>query len=209
MLGKYRLGLVVVAGLMAAGCGSSSDAATPSGGGGVGGNTEKPVDRVLFDQDFEGVCAGAPQKAAADYDKAASGIHPLLAFSSSTIDSNASKLAPVTIPEGFTRRWAEGKNNLAEVQLVVCAKRVKDSVVKTCTGYQKDGKDTGQVVTLHNATYEVDLYAAKTGEKVASKTIEAKTTDCPTLIMGDRKDDYASVQDAVVEFIQPHVKTGA
>jgi hypothetical protein len=206
MRGKYLLGLVVV-GLMAAGCGSSSSGGTATPGG-QGGTPAKPVDRVLFTQDFEGLCSGAPQQGAADYDKSVAGIHPVVGFSSSTIDADASKLSEITIPEGFTRRWAEGKNNLAEVELVVCAKRVKDSVVKTCTGYQKDGKDTGQVVTLHNASYQVDLYAAKTGEKIASKAIEAKTTDCPTLIMGDRKDDYASVQDAVVEFVQPHVKTG-
>jgi hypothetical protein len=204
MRGKYWLGLVV-AGLVTAGCGSSGGGtATPAGGGAEA----KPVDKVLFTQDFEGVCAGAPQQGAADYDKSVAGIHPVVGFSSSTIDSDAKKLSEITIPEGFTRRWAEGKNNLKEVELVVCAKRVKDDVVKTCTGYQKDGKDTGQVVTLHNATYQVDLYAAKTAEKVASKVIDVKTTDCPTLIMGDRKDDYPSAQDAVVEFMQPHVKTG-
>ncbi len=202
---KRRFGLFgfVAIGLLVAGCGSSSDG---PGSGGVGSGGDKPVDRVLFDSDFEGVCSGAPQAAAAAYDKAAGGIHPLLGFGSSPLESDANKLSTLTIPEGFTRRWAEGKNNLAEVQLVVCAKRIKDTAVKTCDGYKKDGKDTGQKVTIHNATYEVTLFAAKTGEQIASKTIDA-TDECPTIIFGDTKDHYPNVEDAVVAFVQPMVKS--
>ncbi len=201
-----RCGLLgaVAIGLLVAGCGSSSD--TPaSGGGGAGG--AKPVDRVLFDSDFEGVCSGAPQAAAAAYDKAATGIHPVLGFGSSTLNSDANNLLPLTIPEGFTRRWAEGKNNLAEVQLVVCAKRIKDTEVQECDGYQKDGKDTGQVVTLHNASYEVKVFAAKTGEEIAAKTIDATSDECPSFVVSDTKDYYPSVDEAVVTFVQPIVKT--
>lgn len=199
--------LVVAAGL-AAGCNSSGEPGTAEEADQAVPVAQAPEDRVLFDTDFEGVCSGAPQAGAAAYDKARPGIHPVLGFSSSTIDVNADKLSALTIPEGFTRRWKDGSNTLAEVELVVCARRTTDTVVRTCDGYQRDGKDTGQVVTLHSAGYEVTLHAAKTGEKVAGTTIETPATDCPTIIMGDRKDDYPDPADAVVEFIQPYVKTG-
>lgn len=206
MHGKHISGLlgVVALGLLVAGCGSSSGA-TGSGSGGAPG-TDKPADRVLFDSDFEGVCSGAPQAAAAAYDKAAGGIHPVLGFGSSTLNSDANSLVPVTIPEGFTRKWQEGKNNLTEVQLVVCAKRIKDTVVKTCDGYKRDGKDTGQVVTLHNASYQVKVYVAKSGEELAAKTVDASSDDCPSFVTSSTKDAYPSIDDEVVAFAQPHVK---
>jgi hypothetical protein len=205
---KRRFGLfgVVAIGLLVAGCGSSSDDPPASSGG---SGDDKPVDRVLFDSDFEGVCSGAPQAAAAAYDKATAGIHPVLGFGSSTLNSDANKLLPLTIPEGFTRKWAQGQNNLAEVQLVVCAKRIKDTVVKTCDGYQKDGKDTGQKVTLHNASYELKLFAAKTGEELAAKAIDVNADDCPSFVTSDTTDHYPSVDEAVVAFVQPMVKTDA
>ncbi len=205
MRGNRRFGLfgVVAIGLAVAGCGSSGSSGTGGGGG------DKPADRVLFDTDFQGVCSGAPQAAAAAYDKATAGIHPLLGFGSSPLETDANKLSALTVPEGFTRRWAQGQNTLAEVQLVVCAKRVKDTVVKTCDGYQKDGKDTGQKVILHNASYEVKLFAAKTGEQLATKNIDATEDDCPTIVTGDTTDYYPHVDETVVAFVQPVVKTEA
>jgi hypothetical protein len=214
MWGRRSVGLVgvVAIGLVMTACGSSSgssgSAGSPGDGGGGGGG-DKPADRVLFDTDFQGVCSGAPQAAAAAYDKAVAGIHPVLGFGSSPLETDANKLTAMTIPEGFTRRWAQGQNNLAEVQLVVCAKRIKDTATKTCDGYKKNGVDTGQKVTIHNATFEVKLFAAKTGEQLATKNIDASDDDCPTIIPSGTTDHYPTVDESVVAFVQPIVKTDA
>lgn len=197
--------LVAVLGLSA--CNSSTSGAPASGSGSGGVAQEATKDKVLFENDFEGLCSGAPQAGAAAYDKTQSGIHPVLGFSPLSTRSDASRLSKLDVPEGFTRQWKDGQNTLAEIQLVVCAKRTKDTVGKKCDGYKKDGKDTGQVLTLHNATFEVTLYAAKTGEQVATKTIDLKETECPLIAFGDQTDEYPDPKEAVLEFIQPYVKT--
>ncbi|SMD24320.1 hypothetical protein SAMN05661093_08421 [Kibdelosporangium aridum] len=199
--------LVAVLGLSACNSSTSGAPASGSGAGSTGAAQEAKKDKVLFESDFEGVCSGAPQAAAAAYDKSQAGIHPALGFysPSSAVDT---KMIAMQIPDGFTREWTDGKNTLAEVQLVVCAKRVKDSVVKKCDGYQRDGKDSGQVVTLHNATYEVKLYAAKTGQEVAAKTIDLKADECPRYVLGDQTDEFPDIKDDALAFIQPHIKTG-
>ncbi|RSM89485.1 hypothetical protein DMH04_05685 [Kibdelosporangium aridum] len=199
--------LVALLGLAACNSSTSGSAASGSGSGSTAAAQEAKKDKVLFESDFEGVCSGAPQAGAAAYDKSQAGIHPALGFYSGSSLAD-SRMIAMDIPEGFTREWTDGKNTLAEVQLVVCAKRVKDSVVKKCDGYQRDGKDTGQAITLHNATYEVKLYAAKTGEEVASKTVDLKTDKCPRYARGDQTDEYPDVKEDALAFIQPHLKTG-
>jgi hypothetical protein len=201
---------LVVALLGLAACNSSTSGA-PSSGSGSGGSAaqEAKKDKVLFDNDFEDVCSGAPQTGAAAYDKAQPGIHPVLGFAPLTTRADASRMVRMSeIPESFTRQWKDGQNTLAEIQLVVCAKRTKDTVGKKCDGYKKDGKDTGQVLTLHNATFELKLYAAKTGDQIATKTVELKQTECPMIALGDQTDEYPDAKDEVLSFIQPHVKTG-
>jgi hypothetical protein len=192
-----------------AACGSATSG-SPSGSGKDGAANQpaaEQVDKVLFDTDFEGVCAGAPQKGAAAYDQTTAGIHPVLGFGSRPYEADAAKLSPLDIPEGFSRKWAQGQNNLAEIQLVVCAKRTTDTVVKKCDGYKKDNKPTGQVVTLHSTAYDVKVYAARTGEEVAAKTFDAPGKECPMFALSGQTDEYPEIDEQVVAFIQPFVKT--
>ncbi|MBP2320133.1 hypothetical protein JOF56_000518 [Kibdelosporangium banguiense] len=192
-----------------AACGSPSSGA-PSSGSGAGGTakeTKAPIKKTLTETDFQGLCAGAPQAAATAYDKTKAGIHPVLGFGSKPYDSDAEKLSPLDIPEGFTVKWDKDKNVYTEIQLVVCAKRTTDTVVKKCDGYKKDGKPTGQVLNLHSTTYEVKLYTASTGDVIATKNIDAPGKDCPSVALSDQTDEYEEVDEQVVAFIQPFVKT--
>jgi hypothetical protein len=197
--------LILAVSIAIGGCGSSADS-TLAAEPGTGAGASK--DRVLFDTDFEGVCSGAPVAAATAYDRSEPGIHPVLAFGTSSIDADDGKLYPVTVPEGFTRRFQADGNALAEIQLVACAKRTAEQKDKTCDGYQKDGVDTGQVIDSFRATYELSLYAATTGEKLDGKTVDLPAAECPTIVMSGRKADYPAVEDTVLEFVQPYVKIG-
>jgi hypothetical protein len=193
-----------------AACGSTTAGAPSSAGSGSGGSAKDakaPIKKTLTETDFQGLCAGAPQEAATAYDKGQTGIHPVLGFGSRPYDTNAEKLTSLDLPEGFTVKWDKDKNVYTEIQLVACAKRTTDTVVKKCDGYKKDGKPTGQVLNLHSTTYEVKLYAAKTGDVVASKTIDAPGKECPMFALNDQTDEYVAIDEQVVAFIQPFVKT--
>ena len=160
----------------------------------------------LFPDDFKGVCSGASVAAAAAYDSAAA-THKALHFASYKDDFTDRSSA---LPGDWTVQWSPDGDALKAIDLVVCARRTAAREVKVCDGYKDDDKPTQNKVRWHTATYELTVWEAATGKKLAQSTAEATSSTCPMFMSfdGDSEtvDAYASLADTVVaDFLRPHI----
>jgi hypothetical protein len=211
-----RLSRIGVVGSVAAlllslsGCGGSDDG--DSSGGDSSGDTPTQTSTEgtatpLFPNDFEPVCEGATVSSATAYDQAAAS-HKAMYFATyeeSLLDQSSQ------LPADWTVTFSATGNALQAIDLVACSVRTADKLEKTCTGYQDDGKDTGNEVRWHTATYDVSVREATTGTVLKQETIEATDKDCPSLVMFDEGEDsvdqYATVPDnKIVALLKPFVQ---
>jgi hypothetical protein len=161
----------------------------------------------LFPDDFKGVCSGASVAAASAYDPAAAQ-HKALHFATYKDDFTDRSSS---LPGDWTVQWAPEGNALIAIDLVVCARRTAAKEAKLCDGYKDDDKPTQNKVRWHTATYELSLWEAHSGKKLAATTAEATSTSCPMFMSFDGNaetvDAYASLSDTVVtDFLKPHIK---
>ena len=163
--------------------------------------------KQLFPDDFKGVCSGASVAAAAAYDPAVAQ-HKALHFATYKDDFTDRSSS---LPGDWTVQWAVEGDALKAIDLVVCARRTAAKEVKLCDGYKDDDKPTQNKVRWHTATYELSLWEAHSGKKLATTTAEATGSGCPMFMSfdGDSEtvDAYASLSDTVVtDFLKPHIK---
>jgi hypothetical protein len=116
-----------------------------------------------------------------------------------------------TLPDG----WAlvedsdyEDNSEFAAVELVGCLDRTE----VTPTGTDCDFEDDGETLTLSlsDATYELTVYTATTGEVVGTATLEAIDPECPFIATFETGDtefvntlDDDQVINALKEFVAP------
>lgn len=201
---------VVLLGLSLGSCGGSDD----GGSGGDGGSNDDPtsadttaVETPLLPDDFEAVCQGATVSKATPYDEAAT-THKALYFATfedTLLDQSTD------LPADWTVTFTATGNPLQAVDLVACVVRSAEKLVRTCTGYQDDGQDTGNEVRWYTATYDVSVREATTGTALTETTIEATDKDCPSFVMFDEgettADQYASVpKEKVISLLRPFVQ---
>jgi hypothetical protein len=207
-----KIGLVAsaaVLGLSLSSCGGSGDGGSGDGGSNDGptGTDTNAAETPLLPDDFEAVCQGATVSKATPYDEAAT-THKALYFATfedSLLDQSTD------LPADWTVTFAATGNPLQAVDLVACVVRSADTLVRTCTGYQDDGKDTGNEVRWHTATYDVSVREATTGTALTETTIEASDKDCPSFVMFDEgektADQYASVpKEKLINLLRPFVQ---
>jgi hypothetical protein len=186
--------------LVLAGCGNGGGSTDDAAGG------KAAAGSPLFPDDFKGVCSGGSVSKATPYDaKAAS--HKVLLFSTYKDDLQQS----TTLPPDWTVQFSPEHDALKAVDLVGCARRTADKLVKTCDGYEKDGKSTGGKVRWHSATYELSVHEATTGKKLDSTSVEATSETCPMFASFDGKNEtidmYATAPDTEInDFLKPYVK---
>ena len=194
----------------AAACGGSTSSGSGAGSGGGPGGGDAPATTTppqLFDSDFRSVCQGASQSRATAYDAAAA-THKVLYFETykDSLVQSESKL-----PSDWQVTFDANCDAFAETDLVACAVRTGDTFVKDCTGYQKDGVDTGNVAKLHSATYELTVHEATTGKTLDTTTIDAPASDCPMFVSFESDADTVLYyetpsEDEVVAFLKPHAQ---
>ncbi len=90
--------------------------------------------------------------------------------------------------------------------------RTDATLVQTCDGYLDDaGEDSGNVVEMYDAAYDVRLIAATTGEVVATTQLDATDDECPSFVFFDADEPvkpwYAEPTDALTAFMAPYVET--
>jgi hypothetical protein len=200
-----RFPAAVLAVAFVAACGGGEDTTAGSDAeGGTGAATAQASQ--LFPDDFKGVCSGASVSNATAYDPEAAG-HKALYFATyedDLLDQSS------TLPGDWTVQWSADGDALRAIDVVACARRTAASQVKVCDGYEEDDKPTQNKVNWHTATYELSVWEAATGKKLAETTLEATDTDCPMFMSfdgdSDTVDGYASLPDtAVADFLRPHI----
>lgn len=202
---RTAAGLVALA-LLAAACGGGTeDDASGDTGDNVPSVEAPSVPLLLTSSDFEQVCGGGTVSQAPAYEKTKGEIHPILAFSGE--DPEYEELV-LDFPEG----WATEILTPEATELVACLDRTKDTVAETCKGYESDD-NPGETfaVELHDATYDVTVYAASSGDVITEGTIEASGDDCPLIAFFDEGEetqvDYADpskqLRSLVAKFVAP------
>lgn len=159
--------------------------------------------------DFQAVCEGAAVSKARAYDKTAAK-HTAISYETGAYgwSDNSATVLPSDWQMNYTAQGA----NYQDVDLVVCAKRTADKQVKVCDGYKSDGKETGNKVRWHTATYQLTVREAKTARQLADQSVEATNGECPMIVnfteKNQTKDDYASLpKEAVIGILKPFVQS--
>lgn len=197
-----RLMVLATVSMLFAACGGGGDepAAETDAGTGESPAAEVSVPTVLTASEFEQVCGGGTVAGAAEYSKGP-GIHPLFVFEGEDPEYDYRSL---TLPEGWQPDLAP-----ETTELVACLDRVREEKIKTCTDYESDDAEEPFDVEVYGATWDITLYAATTGEEVASGTVEANDKECPFLVFFDEDEDvqreYSDVSDQVRGFVKDHV----
>jgi hypothetical protein len=177
--------------------------------GGEATPTAEPTERPLMSFDFEDVCRrGTVEKAPAYEPQAGSGkIHPLIAFRRDPGNDSFYHMSPASLKLPIPWMVDIGEDH-GTVELVVCMDGIDSSLADVCT-YDDDESDDEFVLRTYNTTYQVTVYRAKTGEEVASTTVEAAFDDCPMFHMfSDQEEDTYAYPPAgpLEEFLQQYVE---
>ena len=142
---------------------------------GAGGEEELP----LFLSDFTRVCDTQVGFSGAAAYNGEPGTHPVQLFESYGVDATLLETSR-DLPKG----WAieqdldfEDNSELAAIELIACSVRGNEKPNGTKCEFDSDGKTV--TLELVDATYELTVYEAVTGEVVGTKKLEAKTTECP------------------------------
>ena len=155
--------------------------------------------------DFGDVCRGVSLAGATTYDPARSGIHPLITMAG---EPPTYEQVGALLPD----QWDPAIGEEQTVELVVCLDRTTATLTQTCDGYlDDDGNDSGNTVEMYDASYDVRLVAATTGEAVASTKMDATDTECPMLVVFDADDpveeQYAEPTDELTTWLVQYVET--
>jgi hypothetical protein len=89
--------------------------------------------------------------------------------------------------------------------------RTSETLAQTCDGYQEDdGSDSGKVVEVYDASYDVTVLAATTGDEIAATQLDATDEECPFFVFFDEgqtvKPWYAEPSDALTAFLAEFVE---
>jgi hypothetical protein len=152
--------------------------------GGDGGDdpttteAEDDADLPDFLGDFARVCTTqVGYDGAADY-VAGPGVHPVILFE----DYRGGDLVESsrTLPDGWSVEQDddfEDNSELATAELLACSNRTEERPTGTMCDFEND--DDTVTLELVDASYELVVYAAKTGEEVQRSTLEATSDGCP------------------------------
>ena len=155
--------------------------------------------------DFGDVCRGVTLDGATAYDATRTGVHPIMTMAG---EPPSYDQAGANLPD----KWDPAIGSEQTVELVVCLDRTATTLTRTCTGYLDDsGNDTGNKVEVYDASYNVRLVAATTGEEVATTQMDATEPDCPTIALFDEGDpteeEYAEPTDELTAWLVQYVET--
>lgn len=203
----FTIAAAVVAGALAlAACGGSD---SEGGDAGSGGGSDTTMLSQMFASDFEPACRTNPVAGATAYDPARAGLHKLVLLEGTSIDAVDEGF--LDIPSEWTILFNTETDAYATAELVLCVVRTTTTLVQECTGYESDGVETGNVVNLYSADYDVSIHAATTGEELGRTTVSAIGTECPMFVSFSEgettRDWFETDAEAVAAFARPFVET--
>jgi hypothetical protein len=138
----------------------------------VNSNSNK---RILYNDLFADVCNGSKIAEAAQYEKTAGTISPVLIF----YQSDAGKRYQDQSFSNFPKDWMTDYSTAEKNQLVACITITDRKKKRKCT-FPESGKK--YVLTMNDAKYHVKIYEARTSELVAEKDFDLKADkECPMM----------------------------
>jgi hypothetical protein len=174
--------------------------------GSTSSSSGSPVAIPLSTSSYAQVCNGAGLSEAVAYSKSP-GVHPLILMNR---DSDQSSFNEKTPSDGFPKSWQISYKNAKDGQLVTCITTAKRELKKKCDFPASKPDQIKHVLEMYNTTYDVTLYEAKTGKKIASKSIVAKADECPMFHMFKKTEEVdkedGNYEQALINFVKPHVQ---
>jgi hypothetical protein len=172
----------------------------------------EPTEAPLTIWEYERVCRQGTIERAASYDPAGEGVHPIVIFERAPDNTNSyNELSNITL--NLPEPWVvDYEGDPTTVELVACIDQTDEEFVETCE-YEDDeesGDDTVYKLNVYNASYEVTVYTATTGEELGSATIDSTYEECPMFHMfsDEEEDTHAPVrggdlQPILAEYVEP------
>ncbi|MFO0591953.1 MAG: hypothetical protein U0441_30685 [Polyangiaceae bacterium] len=184
---------VLLTPLLALGCGKKGP--PPPERSSVSEVMPTPVEEALTDDSFRAVCDGKGEARAKGYAKDAAAAHAMVAFQRDEPKGDL-RTASVMKLERFRPQ------KLEDVEVVVCITRTPGEKTETCTF---DDKQPPYFLELHNASYEVSVREAKTGNVLVTKTVNTENHGCPMLhtFSAQTESDFPTADHVVTGIAAP------
>lgn len=154
--------LLLLAPLLALGCGTKSATADPDAG------APPPP---LRDADLAPVCTGKGEPRAKAFAKDGASLHPLVTFAQWDRYATPEIQSP-PILRGF------GAESAAAYELVACVTRTSEAEVRTCQ-YEVRGRSVKRDLRVFSASYEISIREAATAAVLATRTASFSSPPCP------------------------------
>ncbi len=200
-MSRTKAGILLAVGIFLIACsGTGAQTSTPAA---------TPTERPLMSFDFESVCRRGTVDKATAYEPAPGRVHPVLVFKRDSPEDNSYyEMSPSTLE--LPVPWmVDYGGDYTTVELVACLTRTGGDFVGTCD-YKDDDSDEVYLLNVYNSTYEVKIYAARSGQEVGTATIDATIDDCPMFHMfSEEEEDYfawptdAALQAALQPYVEP------
>lgn len=162
----------------------------------------------VFPDDFSQVCNGIAFERAKAYEPTAGTVHHIYVFHREDASKSFSK-SYRDIPEGWELPFEESQ----DAQLVACLTITGQELANTCEFPPEEGETETYTLETYSTTYDVEIYAAKSGELLDNTTLELQGADCPMFHMfteGEPIDtSNADYSQALLEFVKPYVQPEA
>ena len=176
-----------------------------------GGKPEaSPTDEPLTIWEYEKVCRQGTVEEATVYEASAETVHPILIFQRDSADTNSYNSVSNTILELPETWMVDYEGDATTVELVVCVTRAPGEFVESCE-YEDEKDGSAFILNTHNASYDVRVFAATSGEEIANTTIEVEYGECPMFYMfSDEQEedtfaylDGAKLQSFLTQYVEP------
>ncbi len=168
-----------------------------------------PTGRPLMSFDFEPVCRRGTVDKATAYEPAPGRVHPVLVFRRDGPEDNSYyEMSPSTLE--LPVPWmVDYGGDYTKVELVACLTRIGGDFVGKCD-YKDDDSEETFLLNVYNSTYEMKIYAARSGKEIGTATVEATVDDCPMLHMfSEKEEDYfawpasGTLESALRPYVEP------
>ena len=175
------------------------------GGGEPNAIPEDPAE--LNSYHFSQVCQDTVIPIAAEYDSDSDDIHPIVFYNNFYAEDNYNLIfdSEMDMDSDWT---VEVDGDYSVIELVGCVSRIDSELFDTCEYEFDDSNDVG-VLEMYDATYELRLIAAQTGELLLTETIETYMDECPSFTMFSDADEveqrYGRPHDQLPTLVEPYV----
>jgi hypothetical protein len=188
---------------------SSTTASAPTTSAAPATTAAASAELPAFMNEFDRVCKTQVGFSGATAYDGAPGTHPVALLEDAFEDDDLYIESSNQLPAGWTIEQDSDfadNSELAAVQLVACLDRT--ATAPTGTQCEFDNNGTKITLELTNATYELKVFGAVTGEAVGNTSITTTETECPFIAVfreGDTQHIASLSDDDLTNALKPYV----